>query len=1253
MSAATVPEAGVAAVPPSPAGGVFGLGAPSSATEASLFPPLPEAPAPGFVIQVQPHSFLVQRVPEASSATARSSLVTPTLFIPRLSKTARNGQATGPDPPSIFPMPYLDVAHSSEAAADPTFLVYGLLGTYQLLRTRYLGVVTSANVVAVLPSATGGVSLVLTARSVSLLSFDPDLPAFHSAAAGRDAAAMFDSSDSFSVTQMGDARNRAPRSFPLNLEASFSHFLEQSGFVAPGANVEGTGAELPPAGPGGSQPLSRSNTTGSRIASFITTSADLSSRTIAATAKTVGSAGASSASFLTGVFGRSSSNTPSASRPASSAPRAAPPPAVPLATLDAHLPDLLRPAVPPTVTLASNPAADIDRLPALEAPDIRFLTLASLSDHDARAMERIARLLTSGSAIFTLHPVAVRDLADLDRAVQAEYDDLTRSMQSRLTRPSRGRVAGDDAFCMNAASLMLLVDPCSGDSERRRISMSPFCIRLVHGFAQSSTVTLSGVVLVVSLHARKHSGRPGLRYQRRGSDLAGNVANFVESEMRIARLASTGAPTTASGANVVDSPPSEWLIASHVQIRGSIPLLWTQPPQHKLELRPAINVSSSWDSCSAVCRKHFEWLKTRHNNIVCVNLVDKEGREKQLGEHFGRHLSQIATPGVSYEAFDFHAECRGGRFGNIDRLIDRIEKRALADHGFFCLRVRVPARATTVADIEAAILSHQQGVVRTNCIDCLDRTNVLQASVASRLFTRAFVHGHILPTLSSVSRDALLSADNAAIIERQIHQMALATGGAQDFADTRYANGSPASEPGDDTVTPSESEADTDSEDELSTPVLRQRRLRQQHRQQLLDSEPGSPGGDELTSLVAVDSRSVNAPVPTAGRPASALRSLPLGSHFDALLAAIWADHGDALSRAYAGTAALKGDFTRTGRRTTSGRMTDGVNSMTRMYRNAFIDSDLQNLYDYIYGRQSCEVFLPQAAPSPSLSSLGLRERTASSSSTAPIAASETSAEHTALLSATGNKVNAKMAFSPETQQIEDPFVNVYKPWLEEGEVALFSFLVYQLATRFDDPANFATAEPTLTSRILVATDCALLLFGTPPGHLPGGRPPPPERIDLRTIIACLPSRPLLARHAPGSGPHNADDSLADSPSISHSLQCLLMDQNGSGGDSQAECSSASTPGTDRVDVNILLITGDDHPGGIEQAALLLALEAEVEHHRAMLNAPRQDGGAGQADSEPAPVAPSSCLDMPGIRRLSLSRLSFSEAERLLKHIQI
>ena len=44
----------------------------------------------------------------------------------------------------------------------------------------------------------------------------------------------------------------------------------------------------------------------------------------------------------------------------------------------------------------------------------------------------------------------------------------------------------------------------------------------------------------------------------------------------------------------------------------------------------------------------------------------------------------------------------------------------------------------------------------------------------------------------------------------------------------------------------------------------------------------------------------------------------------------LWANNGDALSRQYAGTNALKGDFTRTGERNLSGLMKDGVNSASR-----------------------------------------------------------------------------------------------------------------------------------------------------------------------------------------------------------------------------------------------------------------------------------------------------------------------------------
>uniref|UniRef100_A0A095C3E7 Phosphatidylinositide phosphatase SAC2 n=1 Tax=Schistosoma haematobium TaxID=6185 RepID=A0A095C3E7_SCHHA len=44
----------------------------------------------------------------------------------------------------------------------------------------------------------------------------------------------------------------------------------------------------------------------------------------------------------------------------------------------------------------------------------------------------------------------------------------------------------------------------------------------------------------------------------------------------------------------------------------------------------------------------------------------------------------------------------------------------------------------------------------------------------------------------------------------------------------------------------------------------------------------------------------------------------------------MWATNGDAISRIYAGTSAMKGDYTRTGSRTVNGLMRDGVYSVSR-----------------------------------------------------------------------------------------------------------------------------------------------------------------------------------------------------------------------------------------------------------------------------------------------------------------------------------
>jgi hypothetical protein len=50
----------------------------------------------------------------------------------------------------------------------------------------------------------------------------------------------------------------------------------------------------------------------------------------------------------------------------------------------------------------------------------------------------------------------------------------------------------------------------------------------------------------------------------------------------------------------------------------------------------------------------------------------------------------------------------------------------------------------------------------------------------------------------------------------------------------------------------------------------------------------------------------------------------------------LWADHGDDISRQYAGTGALKSGFTRTGKRTIGGLIDDGIKSMARYYLNNF-----------------------------------------------------------------------------------------------------------------------------------------------------------------------------------------------------------------------------------------------------------------------------------------------------------------------------
>ena len=60
---------------------------------------------------------------------------------------------------------------------------------------------------------------------------------------------------------------------------------------------------------------------------------------------------------------------------------------------------------------------------------------------------------------------------------------------------------------------------------------------------------------------------------------------------------------------------------------------------------------------------------------------------------------------------------------------------------------------------------------------------------------------------------------------------------------------------------------------------------------------------------------------------------------------------GDVISIQYAGTPAVRGDVTRTGKGSISGLINDGINSVTRYYLNNFFDSSKQDSIDLFLGK--------------------------------------------------------------------------------------------------------------------------------------------------------------------------------------------------------------------------------------------------------------------------------------------------------------
>lgn len=392
--------------------------------------------------------------------------------------------------------------------------------------------------------------------------------------------------------------------------------------------------------------------------------------------------------------------------------------------------------------------------------------------------------------------------------------------------------------------------------EKSRLDASQILTCVIRGFCSTLMIPASLPVLphvrtnlpsTLTIVSRLSSRRAGTRFNSRGIDDDGNVANFVETEV------------------IFWSPPG--ITFSYVQVRGSVPIFWEQtagflPGQQKIE------VTRSNEATWHAFNKHFESLQLEYGAVHVVNLLSKlKSGEAELSGKFREHLvkSLRRKPRVGAQSvqnllriteFDFNAEAQGPLgYGAGDQI-----KHELAStlDGFAYFMSEDSGRLGNDRDSNvprtSSVVLQQEGVFRTNCLDCLDRTNLVQS----------------------------------------------------------------------------------------------------------------------IISLMALDSFLFQ----QGGR---------MSSDIQMRHSTLWADNGDALSKIYAGTGALKSSYTRHGKMSLAGALADARKSATRLYVNNFADKARQKTIDLLLGNMPNQAPVPLYDPINDIVSGELSRRASEYSSTKSI----------------------------------------------------------------------------------------------------------------------------------------------------------------------------------------------------------------------------------------------------------------------------
>ena len=216
----------------------------------------------------------------------------------------------------------------------------------------------------------------------------------------------------------------------------------------------------------------------------------------------------------------------------------------------------------------------------------------------------------------------------------------------------------------------------------------------------------------------------GTRFLKRGCDFGGRPANHVETE-QIVHDASMTSHRTGK-------------YTSFLQMRASVPCFWSQDLSTKI--RPPISIDRR-DPYASAAAIHFDHVVRKYGGpVILLDLVkkkEKKPREGILSNELAvslAYLNQFLTPQhtLRHAAWDMKRTAKSAD-GNVLKRLDLIAANSIKETGFFhagpelhCNKMRPGSSGSAVGGIQyqpGKRGRNQCGIMRVNCVDCLDRTN--------------------------------------------------------------------------------------------------------------------------------------------------------------------------------------------------------------------------------------------------------------------------------------------------------------------------------------------------------------------------------------------------------------------------------------------------------------------------------------------------------------------------------------------------